>query len=117
MLPGAPAGNAPAPRLHHFCWSCPIAQCKWWICCTTRPNAARRTDAGCRIQRHHVWLLESPGPAPVQQCVWEVVALAALNCGYAGTLVPSFLRFVLSYLRFQPLCLPNSTAEIMCITN
>jgi hypothetical protein len=64
------AGPPPcAPRLHHF-WECDVAQ------------ALRQLlEAGCQgvVRREHVWLVVSPDPARVQQCVWDVVALAVLS--------------------------------------
>ena len=71
-----PAPALPSPRRHHF-WDCPIARSVVELLQDT-VNASRE-DGGCPVQCHHVWLLESPDPAQIQQCVWEVVALAALN--------------------------------------
>ena len=65
----AAAGVAESPRLHHF-WSCPLVRPLWdelEVCC------------GCGVTREHVWLCVSPDPTTVLQCVWDVVALAALN--------------------------------------
>lgn len=63
------AGAAESPRLHHF-GTCPLLQ----------PLLAV-LEAGCEcpVTRAHVWLCESPAPARVQQCVWDVVALSALD--------------------------------------
>ena len=65
----AAVGGAVSPRLHHF-WSCPFARPLFdtlEACC------------GCGVTREHVWLCVSPDPPTVLQCVWDVVALAALN--------------------------------------
>ena len=53
---------------------------------------AGRIDAGCSIQRHHVWLLDSPDPTRAAvQYVRDVVALAAL------TAMESARRYIRTY--------------------
>lgn len=60
---------AMSPRLHHF-WACPVATT------LVRHLAAH---LHCPVERHHLWLLTSPDSRRVQPCVWDVVALSALN--------------------------------------
>ena len=56
-----------SPRAHHF-WECPVAQA------VTQQIAAHVPGP---ITRANVWLAEAP--AGMQQCVWDVVALAAIS--------------------------------------
>ena len=56
-----------SPRAHHF-WECPVAQA------VVQQIAAHAPGP---ITRANVWLAEAP--AGMQQCVWDVVALAALS--------------------------------------
>ena len=72
---GAAAGSVGgSPRAHHF-WACPVAQ------------AVVRQVAGCCdgvvLRRAHLWLVQVPSPA-VQQCVWDVVCLAAVSAMERG---------------------------------
>jgi hypothetical protein len=60
---GAP--TAPVPRVHHF-WLCPIAEAV---------IVEIAAVGGVAMDRQRLWLLEAP-PA-LQQCVWDVVCLAA----------------------------------------
>ena len=55
------------PGAHHF-WDCPVAQA------VVQQIAAH---APVPITRAHIWLAEAP--TGLQQCVWDVVALAALT--------------------------------------
>jgi hypothetical protein len=66
---GGYGGSGPqscSPRAHHF-WECPVAKAVVAQIAAHVPGP---------ISRAHVWLAEAP--AGVQQCVWDVVALAAL---------------------------------------
>jgi hypothetical protein len=56
-----------SPRAHHF-WECPVAQVVVQQLAAYVPG---------RISRANVWLAEAP--AGMQQCVWDVVSLAALS--------------------------------------
>ena len=70
-FPGvAPGGSS--PRQHHF-WFCPVAQ-------AVVDQLAVRVGGG--LVRAQVWLLQSP--QGVQQCVWDVVVLAAISAMEVG---------------------------------
>ena len=56
-----------SPRAHHF-WECPVAQAVVQQITAYIPGP---------ISRANVWLAEAP--AGMQQCVWDVVSLAALS--------------------------------------
>lgn len=60
------------PRQHHF-WRCPVAQ-----------DVVEQVScrAGVQITRANLWLLV--GPAGFEQCVWDVVALAAIGAMETG---------------------------------
>jgi len=60
------------PRQHHF-WRCSVAQ-------AVVDQVSSR--AGVRVTRAHVWLLECP--EGFQQCVWDVIALAAVSAMEVG---------------------------------
>ncbi len=62
------------PRRHHF-WDCPVAR-------AVVESMQDGWPAGEGIRREHVWLASAP--SGVQQCVWEVVALAALEAMEVG---------------------------------
>ena len=68
---GGAAGQRQAPqcspRAHHF-WECPVAQAVVQQVAAYTPGP---------ISRAHVWLAEAP--AGMEQCVWDVVSLAALS--------------------------------------
>ena len=68
--PAAAPGALPAsPRLHHF-----------WACELLAPlRAVLEAGVGCGVRRMHLWLCRSPDPEHARPCVWDVVALAALN--------------------------------------
>ncbi len=59
--------GGPSPRLHHF-WACPVAQAEidQLLITISRP-----------IPRAEVWLAQTP--EGVEQCVWDVVVLAAIT--------------------------------------
>ena len=69
------------PRQHHF-WRCPVAQ-------SVVGEVSGR--AGVQITRAHLWLLECPDG--FQQCVWDVIALAAISAMEVGR------RYILSARR------------------
>lgn len=66
---GAAGQQAPqcSPRAHHF-WECPVAQAVVQQIAAYVPGP---------ITRANVWLAEAP--TGVQQCVWDVISLAALS--------------------------------------
>ena len=67
---GGYGGGGPqpcSPRAHHF-WACPVAQAVVQQITTYVPGP---------INRAHVWLAEAP--PGVQQCVWDIISLAALS--------------------------------------
>jgi hypothetical protein len=67
--PGPPS----SPRMHHF-WACTVAQ-----------EVVRVLESRCQcsVLRQHLWLA-CPPASHVQQCVWDVVVLAALSAIEAG---------------------------------
>lgn len=64
---GGPGHHAASPRAHHF-WECPVAQAVIQQIAAHVPGP---------ITRAQVWLAEAP--QGVQQCVWDIVSLAALT--------------------------------------
>jgi hypothetical protein len=80
---GYAGGHPPAvtPRLHHF-WECPVAQ-------AVREQVEVRL--GAAVSRAQLWL--ALPPPQMQQCVWDVVVLAALGAVEVGR------RFMCAELR------------------
>lgn len=73
----ARAVGAPAQRAHAF-WSCPVAQSV-----VAAVQGALPLPAGGALHCCHLWLCITPHPR-VQQGVWDVVCLAALNAMQTG---------------------------------
>ena len=69
---GGAATPSCSPRAHHF-WACPVAQAVVQQITAHVPGP---------ITRAHVWLAETP--PGMQQCVWDVVCLAALSAMERG---------------------------------
>ena len=64
---GGPGPQPTSPRAHHF-WGCPVAQAVVQQISAHVPSP---------VSQAHVWLVEAP--AGIQQCVWDIVAPAALT--------------------------------------
>ena len=64
---GSPGPHTCSPRAHHF-WECPVAKAVVEQITNHVPGP---------LTRAHLWLVEAP--PSVQQCVWDVVALAAIT--------------------------------------
>lgn len=71
---GGPEDLGRHPRQHHF-WECPVAR-------AVVGSVQEGWPAGEGIRREQMWLVRAPSGA--QQCVWEVVALAALEAMEVG---------------------------------
>jgi hypothetical protein len=95
-IPGRAGG--PSPRLHHF-WACPVAQAVVDQLSVTivRP-----------ISRAEVWLAQTP--EGVEQCVWDVVVLAAITAMEQGR------RFMAATLAGDPQEAPGPSLLERAIT-
>ena len=60
------------PRKHHF-WACPVAQA---VVGQVEPKL------GVAITRANLWLVQAPGHT--EQCVWDVIAMAAISAMETG---------------------------------
>ena len=96
-FPGGGPGWA-SPRGHHF-WACPVAQ-------AVVDHLA--IAVGCPVSRAEVWLVQAP--EAVQQCVWDVVVLAAVSAMEDGR------RFMAAARQGVPAALPGPALLERAIT-
>ena len=87
-----------SPRCHHF-WACPVAQA-----------VVDQLTLGIRrpATRTEIWLVRAP--EGVQQCVWDVVALAAITAMEQGR------RFMAATLKKGPPQVPGPALTEQAIT-